>query len=86
MKAKVIVKLSVIIMLSLFLVSAMSLVPQSQAQANGIIIYVDASNTTGTSGPHTIAEAGSYSVQCRACAVTGSNPCTNWGQAEGWTE
>jgi len=47
---------------------------------------IDSNNTSGTSGPHTTTESGNYVVQCRACATTGSTPCTAWGQAGGWVE
>lgn len=45
---------------------------------------LDANNTSGTTGPHTVNQDGTYIVQCRVCATTGSVPCTDWGQATGW--
>jgi hypothetical protein len=49
---------------------------------------LELNNTSGTSGPHRIEQAGDYIVQCRACATEGHNQdgstCTNWGQDGGW--
>ena len=43
-------------------------------------------STDGISGTHTVQRAGTYRIQCRACAATGTTPCTDWGQAGGWVE
>lgn len=40
---------------------------------------------TGNTPAYTIAQAGTYTVQCRVCSTTGSDHCTDWGQAGGWT-
>jgi len=49
-------------------------------------VVLEENNTSGTSGPYTIDQVGIYHAQCRACATTGTTPCTDWGQAGGWVE
>lgn len=49
----------------------------------GAYTIIDDNNTSGTTNPYTITQAGDYVAQCRVC----SSPvnCTNWGEAAGWS-